>query len=244
MQKIWQKTNRLIATAKNLNTAFHTCLAVEDYGKEDFKPDLLRIYTVEQMVAEAKEQLIKAVINDTLKKHEVRNLKIPQEVWTKFYKKAGFSAKQIEAYIMKNFVAKADEVAMQQLLEEAKRLVPWIWEHGERKPPKADALVKGFKLTLDAYWSYGGVGYQELDHIRALEKIMNVVICGVPASKAETRNIADLISVARQAGQARTYSLTMDKLIDKFRVFKNGKFEITFKKAQNAKRIANVLTAK
>jgi len=245
LNKIWCKTKRLVAIAKEVNSEFKALLDLADWGKEEYKPDLLGVYAIERMVTEAKGKLIKTAIDSALKKHDVRNLKVPQEVWDRFDKMPGFSEKQIEAYIVKNFVAKADEVAEEQLLKEAKRLVPWTWKEGEGTAPcKAEELVQGSKLTLNVYWSYESLNYDSIDRIRALEKLMNVIIYGVPASKAETLGLADLINAARETGQQdRTYTWT-NKLIEKFRIYKNGKFEIKFKKARNAKRIANVLTLK
>jgi len=89
----------------------------------------------------------------------------------------------------------------------------------------------------------GCPGHDEID---ALEKLIEIILNLTPASHAQPFKMRSVIksfegSWSNPKAQAREYTYDTPT-IDKFRIFKNGSFELTFKKAEDTLKIAKTLT--
>jgi len=200
------------------------------------------LYGVDGAIDEAKERLVKIAVRQALNRRGIRNLDVPSEVYREL-NNGDFSMAKVEE-ALKPLIEKADEVAFEQLLREASRLLPLVWDENGVRPPRIDEIVKGRRLHLRVHWSYGSISFSSLEAIIALDKVIPALIGRKPASRVKPMGIYDLIFNLRDSlidySQARQYVLD-NRYIEGFRIYKNGKFVVTFKKERNARRVARAL---
>ena len=200
------------------------------------------LYGVGEAVDKAKEKLVSIAVSQVLNRHGIRNLTVPDDVYRRL-NGDGFSMARVEE-ALKPLIEKADDVALEQLLRKASHLLPPVWDKNGVRPPRVDEIVKGRKLHLRVYWSYGSVSFSSLEYIMALDKVIPALIGRKPASKVKPMGIYNLIlnfgNSLIDYSQARQYVLD-NRYIEGFRIYKNGKFVITFKKERNARVVAKAL---
>jgi len=199
------------------------------------------LYGVEKEIEKAKERLVRIAVGRVLDRYGIRNLKVPREAYGEIYKGEITMARVEE--ILKPLIETADDIALEQMLRSASRLVPQVWEEGGARSPRVDEIVKGRKLHLRVYWSYGNISFSSMEYILDLDKVIPALIGREPASRVKPMGIYSLIHDAWSFvdySQARQYVLD-NRYIDGFRIYKNGKFVIVFKKERDARMIAKAL---
>jgi len=238
LNQLWKEIQKITAITTDVNKRFKEA----QLGEEKYKADLASELAARQMVQEAKEKLVRTAINRSLETHDVRNVLVDSDVQKKFVDAEGFNEKAIDRFIEKNYVENADALAFQQLLKEVKRLLPVFWDEKGQREPSVKDIVKGCKIVLHIYWSYGSI--YDTSQIVALEKLISMLLLKEKASKAEDLGMATIINMARAGvgdyAQAKSYVFD-NRFIKGFRIYKNGKFEIEFKKEKYAKRVARAL---
>lgn len=235
ISKIW---NRIKQAEKDISEAN------EEYKKFKAEYDIISLYHIEPYIEEARKALIRLAIDETFKKNGIKNISVDQTEINDKFKEKEFKEQEIEEYITKRYMADADKTAYTQILNNVKRLIPTILNEN-RTPRKAtiDDVLKGRRLILNIYWRYGSVDYDTMEKIDALEKLINITILNDKPSNAEGRFISEEIRIFRTSadyGQARTYVFDTD-IIKCFKLYKNGKFEIQFKKAADARKVAEAI---
>jgi len=209
---------------------------------------LIYKHEVERPLKSAKKQLIRKAIQLTLTKHHVSNITI-QEEHIDLLMKQEFKQGEIEAFTIEHYVKDADSKAYNEMLKEVKHLVPNIEEpkYHYRKATVED-LVRKNKLGLRIYWSFESVSLDSLRRLKTLTKLIMVVTSDVkPSEVCLDHTIGDTVdsfrgSFSQPKNEARKY--TYDKnvpILEGFRIYKNGKLEITFKKGEDALKMAKAL---
>jgi len=177
-----------------------------------------------------------------LQRNDIWNLSISEEIYRRFEEQSGFDEVEIQRFLAE-IISRADEEALNQLRDRANRLVPYIWDDGGRKPT-VNEIVKGKRLCLRLYWTFGKVSWDSIEAILSLEKLMSIALYDQKPSKAEGWGIANMIEMFRGTlkdyNQAKKYTYSNDDT-ESIRIYKNGRFEITFKKEEYAKKVAKLL---
>lgn len=220
----------------------------EDWEKlnanESYTPTLISPYDFERAKEDAKKTLIKKAIRLTFEKYKVNNVTVSEQHISALMK-AEFRAQSIESFLKTVYIESADSKALSEILKEAKRLTPYL---GYEKKVTVNDLVKKNKLKLRLFWSYESISFNSIEELRALEKLIDITVNGTKASKIKINpnaNIAQVVSSFRGSysepfKEARSYVYDTP-ILEGFRIYKNGKIKITFKKAEDALKVAKVL---
>jgi len=236
LNEIWSRVKEIEEIVKEVNERYK-----ELYENEHWKPELISKYDVERLINEAKESLVRKAVSLTLEKHGIRNIKIPESVFREFSEKE-FDENEISECITKNYVEKAEEIAYKQILSKAKELLPTIWNENGRRKPRIDEIVKGRKLFLRVYWTWGSIDYKSLEEISALGKLIRIVLLKEEASKTDSRMVMAIDSFRSHEDYSQARSYYYDNgIIKSFRIYKNGKFEVEFHKKSYAEEVAKAL---
>lgn len=220
----------------------------EEYNKmhvgDMFSKDVINSFDIERAVEGAKRKLVSECIRTVLKKKNVANVDVSNEVHEKFVKEEGFDETKIEAFLVENYVAKADAIAHEQILKEAQKLLNTIWIAGMgSRLPRIDEFVKKEKMTLEVNWSFGSIDFRDIDAIKAFEKLIAIVLDKQTPATARPFGLGDTINNARKTfdfSQATSY-IADNKYVTECRVYKNGKFEVKFSKEYYARKVAKAL---
>jgi len=241
LDSIWSDVKRLTSITERVNKRYAAFFKEEE--DVSYTHRLISPYKVEDLVEEAKRYLVDLAIRLTFEKHSVNNVSVGKGV-VEDLAEGEFDEGKIVAYIEENYVKRADEIAYWEILIAARALVPRFWgEHGFRKTTVED-LVKGRRLILRVTWwrDLGILTHYSDQSIAALDKLIAVVLGGEKPSRARALEVSihHTLSMWRGDSQARKYILETD-YIKSFRVYKNGKFEIEFKREEYARKVAEAL---
>ena len=240
LDDLWRGIQSISDIANEVNNMY-----AKYFKDEDWKPTLIDSYKVQLLMMESKRKLIDLAIIRILNEHGIINAVIPDKVKHDLLKEEGFSYVKVEEAI-KEYIDNADDLAYRKILADARRLLPTIWEVDKGiREPRIDEIVKKKKLILRIWWNFGSVSFNSLEALTALGKIINIVLGKEKPSKAATIGLCYQVELFRGSdySQVRTYHFS-NKYIEKFRIYKNGKLEITFKKESYAKRVAKALLKK
>lgn len=233
--QIWPDIRKLEETADSINRR---------YGEADkeiferFEVDLISPHTVEDLVKKAKSTLVGRVIANTLQKHGVKNVRVPSRVCEKWEEQDFDSFKEIEDDIRETYVNNANDIAYSQILKEAKKLLPYN--------PHEAQILQGRNLILRIFWTYEFINHDSIRGISALQKLMDIHLHGVEASRVENSSMAVMVDNFRVHGsvgecaQARKYYFD-DGTVESLRIYKNGKFVVRFHTKTHAEEMAKVL---
>jgi len=243
LDSMWSDVKRLACITERVNKRYARYFKSKE--GVSYTPDLISPYKVEELVKKAKRGLVELAVRLTFERHGVNNITVEESVVDKLTE-GDFDEENISAYIKENYVAKADELAFSEILNEARGLVPTFWdEQGWRRDATVEDLVKGRRLRLQVYWSYGNLSYHSEGEIIALEKLIGIVLGGKKPSniglgQGSMHSLLWKWRTLEPYSQARKYVYVTD-YINSFRVYKNGKFEIEFKKEEYARKVAEAL---
>ena len=239
LNDIWRSLKGVLQNIESINKAWENLNANENY-----MPTLISKYKFEHELRDAQKTLTKTAIRLTFEKHGVNNVTVPESE-IEALTKEDFNQTIIEAYIIQHYVKIADDKAYSEILKKAKRLTPYL---GYEKKTTVNDLVKKNKLKLRLFWSYEFISFNSIEELRALEKLIDITINETKPSETQLNPNANMVqTIALFRGswnepkkEARSYVYDTPILED-FRIYKNGKIEIRFKKAVDALKVAKVL---
>jgi len=240
--------NSLWSTIKQIQRSIDTINEVwrEEMKAYDYIGDLMPHYEIERMAENAKKSLIRFTIWRTFQKYNVSSVTVPEET-VKHLMTLEFDENVIETYIHNHFILDANVRAYKEIQKKASDLLPFLgWETRKKLKANPQIIVKNRRLKLSINWSYHDLDFRSYNEIDALERLIEIILNLTPASHAQPSKMRSVIksfegSWSNPKQQAREYTYETPKL-DKFRIFKNGSFELTFKKAEDAFKIAKTLT--
>lgn len=215
------------------------------------------VYDFEGDVEKLKNSLVGYVVGRT-QKSLCPNLKLDDGRIAEFVKQNGFDAQAIEDFIRTEFLPSADNETVNQLLTQAKNLLPWVDNDGadlegvHHKANKPADILSGKKVRLHAYltseYSFNREKVRTYDgsalELRALEKIIEIKLEGVGAQRAGSPVFNHLFGAYGEDAQRffRLHKLNQD-VIERVRAFKNNNLDIQFKTEEQAQIIAELLTS-
>jgi len=234
IDKKYRKVKGFLETLKEINKQF-----VEEEGiEEDYYSPFHKDYELEAIIKKTRDELIEFAVK---KEHQTYcpNITINvAEITEKVNKKYGaleFSSTFIKNYIRTHYLKKSDKLSYEEILQEARKMLPTIWvKFGQRKVKLEDILQKN-RLSLKLYW--GSYSYENSTRLAAIEKLTKIVIEG----ESPTTVRATQLSIRYQGDELyRTHEI-YGKNIVKARPYKNGKFLLWFKDEETARKVAEAL---
>jgi hypothetical protein len=228
-----------------LISAEQTFITINDaWKKEHGSSSLISTYELERMRQSAKKDLIYAAVKRALDVHGVQNVTIPEDAIDKLQRAEGFSVEAVEEAIKEPYLAHADQEAYNQLIKQAKMLIPWT---NFDKPSTVQELVRGRVLKLRIHWFIDSVDSSSYDRLYALQILLKAHLTKTPLSQCNLDGASSIDAVIESFrdskqpfNQARAYTYLVNP-IDGFKVHKNGHIEIAFKEAEDAETAAKIL---
>ena len=209
--------------------------------------------TREKMIRFVVRQICPAQMNFEIDAHKVVEY-INETVGDEY-----FDAKEIRDHIKKEYIDKADELSLAKITTNAIRLLPiFCTDHKRREAEIDDILTGGYKkngahvLKLYAYmgWEHSFIDMSNFcDKVGAFEKLMDITMSKTLPSDAHT---GILTTFYQNAGRMQDVSDEEEELlkrhytsasrwIDSVKMFKNGRFDIVFRKHEDALKVGNAL---
>lgn len=236
LNAVWNEIKKLREGVNRIN---------DIYKKESgYDFHLISEYSVEQMIKEARSQLVELAVKKTLEKYNIHNVSVSVEDKEKF-EEGEFDEKCIENYIVKRYIGNADELAFKEIVSQARELLPALWDGIDRKELKVEDIVKNKKLVLRVYWNYEFLDWRCCGYINALDKLINIIIKGEKPS-CVSAGMGDMVYSASthsaDFAQAKPYVYD-NGVVKSLRIYKNGKLEVQFYREEDAKKVAEVLVS-
>ncbi len=235
IDKKYRKVKGFLKVLHKVNREFIEEEAVE----EDYYNPFHKDYELEAMIKEIRDKLIEF----TVKKEGRANcpnvtINVAQimERVSKKYGQLGFSSIFITNYIKIHYLKKSDKLSYEEILQEARKTLPVIWNHG-RKKIELDDIWEKDRLKLRVYW--GTYTYENQTMLGAIEKLTKIVI----EEESPTTVIAGQLSgmFSSRSEEVYTTHQIYGKNIVKARPYKNGKFLLWFKNEKTARKVAEAL---
>jgi len=237
---IEEKYNRVkafIGTLGKINEEFNT----EQGITEEYSGPFRQLHELQSLVVQVRKNLIHFLVGhfntELCPNVTVSASEIEKELTEKFGE-LGFSAHFIHHHIQANFVTRSDALSREEILQKARYLLPTLWaEHGRREPTPED-ILKGRKLTLQAYMdSYYP---NSRDGLTALEKFVKIVLDEEDPTTVTADGISSIYWQLSGDELYRTRELR-DSNIEKVRAHKNNKFLVYFTDEEKARKVAKAL---
>jgi len=197
-------------------------------------------YKLAEVVDEIEENLIKFVITRTT---AGLNLRVNfYDVHSKF--KGSFDAVKVAEYIEKEYLTRADDLAFQELLENARELIPYSIR--DEKDPQAalaeihkkNRLVLRHHILWDLTTPYT---HDFLTRATALEKLAKVVLWGHSPSTVRAYGVQNAYWYDSSTGEVLQKKEIFNSPIVAVKVYRNGKALFWFASEDDARKVAEVL---
>jgi len=210
---------------------------------------------LERFIENFRKELIEFIVGK-VRENECPNVDISQDVVLRTMNEKlgseGFDAKTVAQYIRDNFVKKAEDLSIAQLMARVENLIPRFVKKEDGSWPKArpataDDLVEGRKLKLHI-WTYPGykgteLHYEAAGHIAALGKIIQIVLVEADPVTVGDEVFASLLSLI-QADRAKCFRrIDTGTPVEWVQFFKNGRFDLLFAASEWARRVAEFIVA-
>ncbi|MBA7716933.1 hypothetical protein ES703_126018 [subsurface metagenome] len=214
----------------------------EDQGiTEDYSGPFNQRYDLERLVAEIRKNLIHFLVgqlNTELCPNVTISASDIDKLMSEKFGELSFSAHFIHRHIQANFATRSDALSREEILTKARHLVPSRWDNHGRRKSTLEELVKGRKLTLQAYMdSYYP---NSRDGLTALEKLAKIILDDEDPTTVSADEISTIYWHKTGDDYYRTYDL-QDKNIEKVRAHKNNKFLVYFRDEEKARQVAQAL---
>ena len=154
-----------------------------------------------------------------------------------------FDIKPLIRAFIKQYVKSSERLSIKQIRDEAKKLLPVIWDNYKRRETTIKDILKGNILKLKKYvevWDFDNtVHLYESSDLTAFEKLVKIV--------SNNANPTDVISYLfvplLQIREAKVFfkEHKINNTIDTVRFYKNGRLDIKFYSEQDARKVAEVL---
>ncbi len=236
IDKKYRKVKIFLEVLHEINREF----IAEEGIKEDYYSPFHKDYELEAMIKDIRDKLIEFTVskegrancpNITINAGEIT------ERVSKRYGQLGFSSTFISNYIKTHYLKKSDKLSYEEILQEARKTLPVIWENHGRKKIELDDIWEKNRLILRVYW--GGYSYKNQTMLEAIEKLTKIVIEGGSPTTAEAGKLSGIFS--SRGEEVYTTHQIYGKNIVKARPYKNGKFLLWFKDEKTAKKVAEAL---
>jgi len=236
IDKKYRKVKSFLDVLHEVNREF-----IEEEGiEEDYYSPFHKEYDLEAMIKEMRDKLIEFTVNKEGRANcpniTINAGKITERV-SKKYGQLGFSSIFIKNYIKIHYLNKSDKMSYEEILQEARKMLPVIWIKYGRKKTELDDIWEKDKLILRVY--FGGYSYKNQTMLGAIEKLTKIVIEGGSPTIAKAGELSGIFS-SRGEEVYRTHQI-YGKNIIKARPYKNGKFLLWFKDEKTARKVAKAL---
>ena len=236
IDKKYRKVKGFLETLKEINRQF-----TEEEGiEEDYYSPFHKDYELKNIIEKIREELIQFTVRKEQSTH-CPNLTIDipdlRDKLDRKYGELGFSSTFIASYIKRKYLTKSDKLSYNEVLEEAKKLLPVLWGDHGRKKVKLEDIHEKNRLTLRLYRE--GYFYYNHKPLAAIEKLTKILIDGVSPTTVQAYFLPPCFSSRAEDlyGTHKTY----DENIVKARNFKNGKLILYFKNEETAKKVGKAL---
>lgn len=212
---------------------------------------------LERFIENFRKELID-FITEKIRDSECPNVEISHDVVLRTMNeklgREGFDAKTVAQYVRDNFVKKAEEMGIAQLMEKVEHLVPHFQSKpeegsswGKSRRATVDDLAEGRKLKLHI-WTHDGFEGTELHweaqgQIAALGKIIQIVLVEADPVTVGDKVFASLLSLI-QADRAKCFRrIDTGTPVEWVQFFKNGRFDLLFAASEWARSVAKFIVA-
>lgn len=217
----------------------HEIVMVEFDLEDEYKSPFDLEYEIENLANKVEKSLTNFVV-----KLVVGSLNVSvdvDEVYRRF--KGNFNAVEIAKYVETEYLSRADDLAFEEILEKARRLLPHAVIIESDPDTKVVKILKKNKLVLQCYldWGFGKPHmFDFLEAASALEMLARVVLKGAKPSRAGAWAIHKAYwndSTAEEVLQKKE----LTGPIGAVKVHKNGNVYFWFESEEDARRVAEVL---
>lgn len=236
LNRLWE---RIKATSDIIRLAHETMKAEFDL-ENNYESPFDEAFNQETLIEKMEEKLINFVIRLMTK-----GLNVPvrtYDVYTRF--KGNFDAVEVARYVEENYLNRADELAFEKILEQARRLLPYSLIHEE--PGKIiEGILEKNRLVLNFYmdWSVSGTPYKLhdfTDATAALLKLAKIVLMDATPSKVRADEVYSKYWYSNSEGEVLEKKEFFGP-ITAVKVYKNGKVRFWFESEEAARKVAEVL---
>jgi len=236
IDKKYRKVKGFLKVLHEVNREF-----IEEEGiEEDYYSPFHKEYDLEAMIKEMRDKLIEFTVNKEGRANcpniTINAGKITERV-SKKYGQLGFSSIFIKNYIKIHYLNKSDKMSYEEVLREARKMLPVIWVKYSRKKTELDDIWEKDKLKLRVY--FGGYSYKNQETLGAIEKLTKIVIEEESPTTAEAGELSGIFS--SRGEEVYTTHQIYGRNIVKARPYKNGKFLLWFKNEKIARKVAEAL---
>lgn len=249
INRLWDGVKKITQNFKRAEEAFEKITGCEEYNNP------FHNYELEKIAENTKTKLVRElakILNEPL----CPNVNInPEEVEKEMVKefKDGFCAEWIQTHIKTKYAAKQGEIALEQILANASKIVPYVRkENGDwGKADKPEHILKGKKLCLkasvyDDRWGKHLETYRYVEAFVALEKLVLITLKNEIPATVQSHCLREILQEANslRGAMVDTFFKThqTNNTIKSIRFFKNGNVQVEFGNAEEALKIAEVLT--
>jgi hypothetical protein len=194
-------------------------------------------FKLSDLISEFKDSVMRLIIKQHQK--EFPNIPINSDELKELYKNQPFMSELIDRYIREKYIAKAEDLSLQEIVRKAGSVIPHEWEDGKKRRVSGD-FRKGKKIILRVFWDSFVAGrvslYSKAGKIIAFEKLLNIVLNGAKPSKAEGTAIFSVLNKDSDSDEEffQKHPLFGHSGIASIRPYKNGKLEIEFESETDA----------
>jgi len=237
IEEKYNQVKAFMGTLGKISRDFNT----EQGITEDYSGPFNQRYDLERLVAEIRKNLIHFLVgqlNTELCPNVTISASDIDKLMSEKFGELGFNVHFIHHHIQANFVTRSDALSHEEVLTKARYLLPSLWDNSGRREPALDDILKGRKLTLQAYMdSYYP---NSRDGLTALEKLAKIVLDDEDPTTVSADEISTIYWQKTGDEYYRTHEL-QDKNIEKVRAHKNNKFLIYFRDEEKAQKVAKAL---
>ena len=171
-----------------------------------------------------------------------------------------FDSREVRDYIKREYIDKADELALKEIKYNATKLLPPIWvDHRKKNVDIADILTGenknngacGLKLYAYIGWKYSFIDMGSFyNKVGAFEKLIDITMSGVLPSEARGEiistiywNVKHLSSDVNNEEEEllRRHHTGTSSWVKWVKLFKNGRFDVEFRRHEDALKVGNAL---
>lgn len=235
LNQLWE---RIKATSEIVRLA-HETVKAEFNLKENYESPFDEVFSQNTLIEKMEEKLIKFVVS-----FMTRGLNVPvntYDIYTRF--RGNFDAVEVARYVEENYLSKADELAFEKILNEARSLLPYSLLHDDDKA--VEEILEKNKLVLNFYmdWSVSGTPYgihRFADATAALFKLAKIVLMDATPSKVRADEVYSkywYVNSEEDVLEKKQFHGPITAV----KVYKNGNIRFWFESEEAARKVAEVL---
>lgn len=253
VNRLWDSVKTITDKFRKAEETFERMTGCADYNNPFHDYDLEKI--VESTRTKLVKELVK-ILNETL----CPNVRInPEDVQKEMEMelKEGFCAEWIENHIKTKYASNQGEIALEQILANARKIVPYVHLTGNGgvtdwgKADKPEHIQKGRKLFLKASVYDDRYGknletYRYVESFASLEKLVLITLKNESPATVQSHSLRAILQEANslRGEMVDTFFKThqTNNTIKSIRFFKNGNVQVEFGNEEEALKVAEALT--